>query len=260
MWPESKKCAAVISFDFDAEEVWIGENPENAERPGTLSQGTYGAKVAVPAILAMLEGLGIRASFFIPGRVAERHTAQVQQIIAAGHEVGHHGYTHTSPTKLGPEAEENELIKGLEILNSLGANVRGYRSPAWDFSPYTLDLLVKHGFTYSSNLMDDIKPYRHPQHDIIELPVHWTLDDAPHFWFDGASWNKTIRTAAEVRALWAEEFAGIRAMGGLFMLTMHPQIIGRPGRLLMLEELLVWLKSHSDVWIATAGEVADVVD
>jgi hypothetical protein len=108
--------------------------------------------------------------------------------------------------------------------------------------------------------MDDIKPYRHPGHDIVELPVHWTLDDAPHFWFDSASWNKTIRTSAEVRSLWTEEFAGIRTMGGLFMLTMHPQIIGRPGRLLMLEEFLGWVKSHSDVWIATAGEVAGVVD
>ena len=260
MWPESKICAAVISFDFDAEEVWIGENPENAQRPGTLSQGTYGAKVAVPAILAMLDRLDITASFFIPGRVAERHSAQVAQIIAAGHEVGHHGYTHTSPTKLGAEAEEAELIKGLEILNALGATVRGYRSPAWDFSPHTLELLVKHGFTYSSNLMDDIKPYRHPGHDIIELPVHWTLDDAPHFWFDSASWNKTIRTSAEVRSLWTEEFGGIRGIGGLFMLTMHPQIIGRPGRLLMLEEFLGWMKSHSDVWIATAGEVAGAVD
>jgi len=260
MWPESKTCAAVISFDFDAEEVWIGENPENAQHPGTLSQGTYGAQVAVPAILAMLERLDITASFFIPGRVAERHPTQVAQIIAAGHEVGHHGYTHTSPTKLGAEAEEAELIKGLEILNALGATVRGYRSPAWDFSPYTLDLLVKHDFTYSSNLMDDIKPYRHPGHNIIELPVHWTLDDAPHFWFDSASWNKTIRTSAEVRSLWTEEFGGIRAMGGLFMLTMHPQIIGRPGRLLMLEEFLGWVKSHSDVWIATAGEVAAIVE
>jgi peptidoglycan-N-acetylglucosamine deacetylase len=258
MWPDAAACAAVISFDFDAEEVWIGEDPANADRPGTLSQGTYGAKVAVPAILAMLDRLAIKASFFIPGRVAERHPQRVEQIIAAGHEVGHHGYTHTSPTKLGPEGEEAELVKGLEILRSLGATVRGYRSPSWDFSPHTLDLLVKHGFTYSSNLMDDMKPYRHQHHDIVELPVHWTLDDAPHFWFDGASWTKTIRTSAEVRALWGEEFAGFRAMGGLFMLTMHPQVIGRPGRLLMLEEFLGSVKSHSDVWIATAGEVAAV--
>ena len=87
MWPDSSSCAAVISFDFDAEEVWIGEDPANAHRPGTLSQGTYGAKVAVPAILAMLDELDIRASFFIPGRVAERHPYRVEQIIAAGHEV-----------------------------------------------------------------------------------------------------------------------------------------------------------------------------
>ena len=40
-----------MSFDFDAEEVWIGEDPANARQPGVLSQGTYGAKVAVPALL-----------------------------------------------------------------------------------------------------------------------------------------------------------------------------------------------------------------
>ena len=49
MWPDGARCAASFTFDFDAEEVWIGEDPENAHRPGVLSQGTYGAKVAVPA-------------------------------------------------------------------------------------------------------------------------------------------------------------------------------------------------------------------
>jgi peptidoglycan/xylan/chitin deacetylase (PgdA/CDA1 family) len=256
MWPDDATTAAVISFDFDAEEVWIGENPENASRPGTLSQGTYGAKVAVPAILEMLKRLDITASFFIPGRVAERYPHLVTRILDGGHEVGHHGYTHTSPTKLTLEQEEDQLVKGLEVLRGLGATVQGYRSPSWEFSAHTLDLLVKYGFKYSSNLMDDIFPYRHEHHDIVELPVHWTLDDAPHFWFDLASWNKTIRTSHEVKTLWTEEFTGIRQMKGLFMLTMHPQVIGRPGRLLMLESFLGYVKSHPDVWIATAGDIA----
>ena len=74
MWPDGARCAASFTFDFDAEEVWIGEDPENAHRPGVLSQGTYGAKVAVPAdLLALLERRGVRATFFVPGRVAERH-------------------------------------------------------------------------------------------------------------------------------------------------------------------------------------------
>jgi hypothetical protein len=42
------RCAASFTFDFDAEEVWIGEDPANADKPGVLSQGTYGAKVAAP--------------------------------------------------------------------------------------------------------------------------------------------------------------------------------------------------------------------
>src|SRR5690554_5543125 len=106
MWPEGKRCAVAFTFDFDAEELWIGEDPENAERPGVLSQGAYGAKVGVPRLLELLERHGVRATFFVPGRVAERHPDRVRQILAAGHEVGHHGYTHTSPNRLPREEEE----------------------------------------------------------------------------------------------------------------------------------------------------------
>jgi len=250
-------CDVVVSFDFDAEEVWIGEDPGNAGRPGTLSQGTYGAKVAVPAVLELLRRLDITATFFVPGRVAERHPARVEEILAGGHEVAHHGYTHTSPTRLAPAEEEEELVRGAQILSALGADVVGYRSPSWDFSPVTLDLLVKHGFGYSSNLMDDIRPYRHATHDIVEVPVHWTLDDAAHFWFDIASWTKSIRTSAEVRALWEEEFAGYSAMNGLYVLTLHPQVIGRPGRLRMLEAFLTWLRDQDGSRFVTARQAAE---
>ncbi|HZD78880.1 MAG TPA: ribulose phosphate epimerase, partial [Actinomycetota bacterium] len=119
-----------------------------------------------------------------------------------------------------------------------------------------IELLPRFGFTYSSNLMDDVRPYRHDRSDVIELPVHWVLDDAPHFWFDAGSWTKTIRTAAEVEALWEEEVAGIRALGGLAVVTMHPQVIGRPGRLAMLDRFLGWVRRLGDAWIAPCAEIA----
>src|SRR3954469_3780827 len=100
MWPDGNRAAAAFTFDFDAEEVWIGEDPANADRPGALSQGTYGAKVAVPLILELLAAKGVTATFFVPGRVAERHPTRVEAIVAAGHELAHHGYTHTSPSSL----------------------------------------------------------------------------------------------------------------------------------------------------------------
>ena len=252
-------CDVVISFDFDAEEVWIGEDPKNADRPGTLSQGTYGAKVAVPLVLDLLRRLELPASFFVPGRVAERYPHRVEEILAGGHELAHHGYTHTSPALLTAEQEEAELVRGREVLTGLGGDVVGYRSPSWDFSPVTLDLLEKHGFRYSSNMMDDIRPYRHEGRTLVELPVHWTLDDAPHFWFDGASWNKTIRSAAELRAIWEEELPGFEDLGGLYMLTMHPQIIGRPGRIRMLESFLASLRDRPGVRFTRAREVAEAL-
>ena len=257
-WPDGRSYGATISFDFDAEEVWIGEDPENAHRPGVLSQGTYGPKVAIPLILELLKQHEITATFFVPARDAKRHPGRVQEIIAAGHEIGHHGYTHRSPSELSRAEEEEELVHGLEGLRGLGADVVGYRSPSWDFSSSTLDLLVTHGFTYSSNLMDDLVPYRHSTHELVEVPVSWLLDDAPHFWFSAASWSKMIRSPDEVYAVWRSELDAIARLGDHFMLTMHPQIIGRPSRLAMLDRLLTDIR-ESGAWIAPARAVAELL-
>ena len=246
-----------FTFDFDAEEVWIGEDPANAERPGVLSQGTYGAKVAVPLILELLARRGVRATFFTPGRVGERHPGRVREILAAGHEVALHGYTHRSPAGLSRDEEAAELVRAREVLEGLGAELAGYRSPSWEFSRHTVALLAEHGLRYSSNFMDDLRPYRHPGSGLVELPVQWLLDDAPHFWFSGADWTKKISTTAEVEAIWQEEFEGIRRLGGSFVLTMHPQIIGRPSRLALLDRFAAWVTAHDDVRVATCAEIAD---
>ena len=255
-WPDGARCAAAFTFDFDAESVWIGDDPANEGRPGVLSMGTYGAKVAVPLILDLLERRSLAATFFVPGVVAKRYPKRVEAIVAAGHELAVHGYTHTSPAKLSREEEEEELRRARTILEGFGADVRGYRSPSWDFSPSTLDLLEAHGFAYSSNFMDDIRPYRHEGRSLVELPVQWLLDDAAHWWFGPAEWTKKISTTAEVRSIWEEELEGIRVLGGACIFTMHPQVIGRPSRLAFLERLMEHVQSLDDVWVAPCVDIA----
>lgn len=254
-WLGGALSAFALTFDFDAEEVWIGEDPANADRPGVLSQGTYGAKVAVPLLLELLARLDLRATFFVPGRVAERHPQRVRSIVDGGHELAHHGYTHTHPSRLTSEQEAAEFAAAFDLLSGYGAPVTGYRSPAFDFSPATMGILERHGIRYSSNLMDDIRPYRHPN-GIVELPVQWILDDAPHFWFSNGSWTKTVRSNREVLEIWQDEAAGIHRLGGLTVLALHPQIIGRPGRLAMLEAFLGFVRGLGEVRIATCGELA----
>lgn len=259
MWPQGYKAAAAFTFDFDAEEVWVSK-PQNAKKPGMLSVGTYEARVGVDLILQVLERHDIKATFFVPGRVAEAHAERVKEILAEGHEVAYHGYTHRSPVDFSREEEEQEIVKAKKILESLGANVVGCRCPSAELTTSTLSLLEQHGFIYSSNMMDDIRPYVHQGSPIIELPIQWIINDAAYWWFDGTdNWLRKLSSASEVSEIWRDEFLGIRDLGGSFILTLHPQIIGRPSRLMMLDEIINMVKSKTDTWIATCADIASAV-
>lgn len=256
MWDEGIQSAVCLTFDLDAESVWIGEDPDHASRPVALSQGRYGPQVGLPLVLELLDRCDIQATFFVPGVVAEAHPKSLERIVAGGHELALHGYTHLSPAALTPEEEERALVKSKGILGRFDQPILGYRSPSWELSEVTLSLLQRHGLLYSSNMMDSLHPYLHRDSQVIELPVHWALDDAPHFWFDSTTWDRVIAAPSQVEEIWQGEFQGIHELGGVCVLTLHPQIIARPHRLQMLERWLDTVHQHSGVWIAPAREIA----
>ena len=210
-------------------------------------------------ILDLLERHGIKSTFFIPGRVAEIHPQTVEVIVDAGHEIANHSYSHTRFDELSLKEQEQELLKGHAALERFGVRPTGFRSP-WETGEHTLGLLEKHGYLYSSDMRDDFRPYRHAEGGIIELPISWILDDSAHFWFGCEFFAKKISAPSEVREIWDGEFEGIYEYGGLFTLLMHPQCIGRPSRIKMLDAFLTFVKSHEGVWIATCQEIAKYVD
>ncbi len=151
-------------------------------------------------------------------------------------------------------------MRSLHILRELDAQPSGDRSRSWDFSDSILDLWAEHGLLYSPNLMDDIRPNRHAN-GVVELPVQWVLDDASHFWFEGRTcWNKKIPMSSRVRELWQSEFLALSRLGALFLFTVHPQFIGRPSRLAMLDDFLALVTSHEDVWLTSAAHFASATD
>jgi hypothetical protein len=56
--------------------------------------------------------------------------------------------------------------------------------------------------------------------------------------------------------LWTQEFRGIYRENGCFVLTMHPYISGRAGRMEGLERLIRAMRQEPRVWFATAMQVA----
>jgi len=185
-----------VTFDFDA---MSGLMARGLTTPNYISRGEFGP-VAIPRILDLLKKYGVKSTFFSPGFTIETYPAQNEAILEAGHEIGHHGWTHLPPHKMTREQEEANLVRGNETIKKLtGKYARGYRSPSWDLSENSVDLLVKHGFVYESSLMgNDYTPYRCRQGDVvdidkplifgnatrlIEIPIAWSLDDFPHFEF-----------------------------------------------------------------------------
>lgn len=259
-WPGGARCAVMLTFDFDAETLWLSRDADNAKRPGTLSMGTYGARVGVPKILELLAEKDVKASFFVPGWTVERHSARCEAILAGGHEIGHHGYLHEWIDPDDPEGEAAALDRGLESLQRvLGLRPVGYRSPAGETSPNMIKQLADRGFLYDSTLMDACSPYRHILPDgrpgPIELPWHWSIDDAPFSLFSIKT-PRTMLPPDQILALWKAEFRELYRWGGLFDVVMHPQFIGRPNRLAMLRELIEFIQGFPDVWIAPGCEVA----
>jgi peptidoglycan/xylan/chitin deacetylase (PgdA/CDA1 family) len=259
IWPEGVRSAVALTFDLDIETPFVGEDPAVVARPGFLSQARYTPRVAVPLILSLLEQLEINATFFIPGKSAEDFPESVRSIVAAGHEIAAHGYTHEAPSGMSREREDQELQRTLEILNGFGADVVGYRAPFFEASVNTVDLLHQQGLRYSSGMMDDIRPYRYPGTDVIELPSQWLLDDWSQFGHGSDDGLARNATCAHVRQLWIEEFQAIHELGGLFVLTMHPQVIGRPSRIRMLADLIAEMRAVEGVWMTTCRSIASHV-
>lgn len=265
-----------LTFDFDAVAIWIGSY--GATSPSVISRGEFGV-VGVERILGLLKDHGIRATFFIPGHTVDTYPDSVKAIAAAGHEIGHHGYLHENPVAL--ESKEHELRvleRGLDVLDRVaGVRPVGYRSPAWDNSPHTIELLLEYGFRYESSLMGkDFEPYwcrvgdvidpdgpflLGKEVDLVELPVSWLLDDFPHFEYVRLA-NRLapgLSAASKVEEIWREEFDFMadEVPGGVYTLTMHPQVIGRGSRIRMLDRLIRHIASREDVQFATCAEAAD---
>jgi peptidoglycan-N-acetylglucosamine deacetylase len=258
-WPGGARVAVGLSFDLDNE---TGSLRDGRDSPSLLSQGEYGSRAGLPRVLALLDKHSIPASFFVPAVSAILYPDSMKAIVKPGkHEVGLHGWIHERNSQLDEATERDLLRKAFDTLTSAsGKTPAGMRTPSWDYSPYTIAIAQELGLLYDSSLMADDRPYevlfRGKPTGIVELPVEWILDDYPYFWMDRFSTIRPTMTPDEVFSIWKGEFDLAWEERGLFILTMHPHVIGHRGRIAMLDRLVTYMKSKPGVWFATHEQIA----
>lgn len=209
------------------------------------SERLYGIGRGLERVLEALAEFDAAGTFYVPGVTAARHPDEIRSVAARGHEIGHHGHTHRSPASLTNAEQRAELEDGLSALAALGIEPCGYRAPAWELTEATLALLPTHGFAYDSSLMADDRPYE--VGSLLELPVHWTLDDAPYFAADPGS-------GAPAR-VWQHELDVAAQEARPVTVTLHPEILGRPHRIDQLRRVLDHAAARG-IPALTHGEVA----
>ena len=249
------KYMVCLTFDFD---VMSGHIARGMTTPTPISRGEFGI-VGASRILPLLQAQKIPTTWFIPGFTIETYPKACTEVVEGGHEIAHHGWTHVQPTLLDRTQEESEMIRANDAIARLcGQRAQGYRSPAWDLSPHTLELLIQHDFYYESSMMGhDYSPYRVRQGDVIELqmpmqfgdktrliemPISWTQDDHPHF--EMTSTRPGHRNANSVMENWVDDFIYMTRCTdwGIITYTCHPYVIGRGHRMLMLERFVTRLR------------------
>ena len=250
---------AILSFDVDAETPVLVEGRRHADNAGVMSHQAYGPLVGVPRILDLLAEYSLPATFFVPGLTAERYPEAVERIVAAGHEVGHHSYAHFSPIDQDETAERADFERALAVLERLGVDPDGFRCPSWEPAWRTPALVAEYGLAYDSSLMDADTPYllETPAGEIVELPVHWSLDDWEQYaYLPRPPFKSPIESPRKVLDLWIGELDAMRRYGCLFVLTCHPFLSGRPHRVEVLRALVEHALASGDVAFVEGREAA----
>lgn len=260
-----------IGFDVDGESLWTSRDATHVNRPVQLSMGSYGLNEGVPRILRLLDKYNIKATFFIVGSIAEKYPEKIKAIADAGHNLGNHSWSHVHPHKYEKKEDEMaELLKTSEIVKKLtGKQLIGYRSPAWELSSHTIEILEEMGMKWSSTTMGSdsmtrLSAFGHTS-EIVDIPVHWRWDDAAFWLYSVNLPGKCMQPHTAVRDYWIDEFDALyeeffmddtgERKNQCFTLTCHPQITGAPAKLKVLEDVIKHILEKPNVEFLTCEQM-----
>ena len=282
----NKEIFCAFGVDVDAVAGWLGSYG-GEDSPCDISRGLFAGEVGVPRLVELFRRFGIQTTWFIPGHSIETFPDQCRMVVDAGHEIGLHGYSHENPIAMTREQETAVLDRCIELIERLsGRRPTGYTAPWWEFSPITNELLLERGIKYDHSLMNhDFQPFyvrvgdswtkidyskeanewmkplvRGRETELIDIPASWHIDDLPPMMFVKAAPNSYgFANPRDIEQMWRDQFDWVYREYdyAVFVMTIHPDISGRPHVLLMLERLYEYFSGHRGVRFSTFDEIAE---
>jgi peptidoglycan/xylan/chitin deacetylase (PgdA/CDA1 family) len=220
-----------------------------------FSRTDYGNRVGIWRLMRVLDRFGIRGTVALNSAVCRHYPTIVEACLQREWELMGDGINNSqSLADLEPEAQRELIGSALdEIRRPAGKPVRGWLGPGLRESTATLDLLKDAGVQYTCDWVHDDLPVRF-DNGLLSIPYTTDANDIRMLrppLFGALDWLAVVKRSFDV--LYAE---GER-QPKVPCIALHPFIIGTPGRIGLLEDVLQYITNHADVWLATGGEIID---
>ncbi|MFK0292903.1 polysaccharide deacetylase family protein [Streptomyces sp. NPDC090442] len=260
-WPGGRKVAALVTVALElwSPGHWPAYAPMAAAWPlpgGDDSHSTswvnYGVTTGIWRLLDVLGDLP--ATVGVNGLVAERHPETVKAVHEAGHEIAAHSWAQdVVPALLDVDAERDNIRRCTDALRQVtGVRPRGWMSPRATGSKHTSELLAEAGYRWTGDHSDhDVPRILHTAHGPLVSLVHSDHSDV----------RSAVAGPHAYRELHQELLDQLLAAPGpgVFHLTLHAHVGGRPLMAGMIAQILDRLRVSGDIWVATHAQMAEHV-
>jgi peptidoglycan/xylan/chitin deacetylase (PgdA/CDA1 family) len=268
-WPEGRGLAFVLALNVEHYEFVPEPNPYKNAYPGVrrhpdvvgYGYRDYGNRIGFWRMLDVLDRYVPKVTVSLNARTLELYPEITAEMVARDWEFMSHGTLNTR--YLYNLSRDEEAAMHREVIDTVrrvtGRRVAGLLGPSFTATADTNALIAEAGMTYSMDWLLDDQPFpiNVPNGRLVGVPYSAELNDSfvfaghPFPGYDGAYFEQICKAQFDV--LHAES----RHSGRVMTIAVHPFFLGLPHEIDRLERVLDYVTRHDDVWVATAGEIAD---
>jgi len=261
-WPNGARVAVALTFNVNnsANQLARGDTAVVA-----MTGGEFGAAQGLARVLDLLDRHNVAATFYVAGVADLVDPQMVPEIVKRKqHEIGLLGWSDENVASLDNADEESRLLtRAIERLTkSAGRRPTGARGPSGTVSRHTLGLLKKAGLLYDSSLQARDDAYEvmldGQASGLVELPNNVYRNDQ-RFLTSGRTGPGLLPSPELIFETFSDDFDIAYREGTLFVLTLHPQVVGMRSRIIYLDRLVEHIKARPGVWFATGEQIARYV-
>lgn len=263
-WPQQARLAFWVAPNIEFYEI---DPPDGQGRPLWLrphpdvlnySLRDYGNRVGVWRVMDALDRFGVRASVSLNAAMCDHMPEVVAACVERQWELFSHGIYNTRLISGMTEDEVRRVIgDSVETIRlHSGRDVTGWLAPAISTTETFFDLLPEFGIKYTVDMMPDDQPIpiKVRQGRLIAVPYSTEINDVRIMEVRGYPADKW---AAMIKAAFDQLYQEGADNGMVLCMPLHPFVIGQPHRIDALHDVLQHVTAHKDVWLTTAGEIAD---